>query len=95
MVDQNSSPDEKPKVTLPGTVEKIIESQHGEPEKAQISVERADELYREIRVENVLEDSEGQRLALKPGTPVEVTIAAESKDTVKKDTVKKDTAKKD
>lgn len=30
-----------------------------EPEKAQISVEEADELYREIRIENVLTDENG------------------------------------
>lgn len=44
---------EKPSVTLPGKVEKIIESARpSEPEKAEISVEGADTLYREIRIEN-------------------------------------------
>jgi hypothetical protein len=38
-------------VTLPGTIEKIIPSAYpGEPEKAQISIEGADQLYREVRV---------------------------------------------
>lgn len=49
---------EKPNViTLPGTVEKIISSSDpSEPEKAQISVKDGDDLYKEIRIENALQD---------------------------------------
>jgi hypothetical protein len=69
---------EKPSVTLPGTVEKIIPSAHpNEPEKAQIGVEGADDLYRELRVENALQDENGNQVALKPGAQVDVTIEAE------------------
>jgi len=78
--------EEKPSVTLPGTVEKIIPPIPPiEPEKAQISVEGAEELYKEIRVENVLEDENGNKRARKPGAEVEVTIAADKVDTVPKD----------
>jgi hypothetical protein len=60
--------DEKPSTTLPGTVEKIIKPWvSGEPEKAQISVEGADHLYREIRIENNLTNAEGETVSLKPG----------------------------
>ena len=73
---QNS--DEKPAVILPGTVEKIIPSvTPTEPEKAQIVVEGADHLYREIRVDNVLKDANGKEVSLKPGADVEVKIEAE------------------
>jgi len=42
---------------LPGTVEKIIKPVlPGVPEKAQIAVEGADHLYKEIRIENKLTD---------------------------------------
>ena len=41
--DAEKSP-EKPSVTLPGTVEKIIPAVGDEPEKAQITLEGADEL---------------------------------------------------
>ncbi len=76
---------EKPSVTLPGTVEKIIPaSHHNEPEKAQIGVEGADDLYREIRVENTLQDENGHALSLKPGAQVDVTIAADVADTTPK-----------
>jgi len=69
---------EKPSVTLPGTVEKIIPSIHpGDPEKAQIGIEGAEDLYREIRVENTLQGEDGKPVALKPGAQVEVTIAAD------------------
>jgi len=70
---------DKPSVTLPGTVEKIIPAVPAveEPEKAQISVDGADHLYREIRVENALEDETGKTVRLKPGAHVDVTIEAE------------------
>jgi hypothetical protein len=73
--------DEKVTITLPGTVEKIIPALvPNEPEKAQIAVHGAEELYREIRVENTLQDADGKPVSLKKGAEVEVTIAAESKD---------------
>ena len=48
------------------------------PEKAQIAVEQADHLYREIRIENSLQDEEGKQVRLKPGAEVDVTIEADS-----------------
>ena len=78
-------PEDKPRSTLPGTVEKIIPSPFpGEPEKAQIGVEGADHLYREVRVENAFQTEDGQTVMLKQGTKVEVTIEADRKDTVPK-----------
>jgi hypothetical protein len=68
----------KPAITLPGTVEKIIPAPFSsEPEKAEISVEGADPLYKEIRIENKLQDEEGNEVGLKPGAEVDVTIEAE------------------
>lgn len=64
-------------VTLPGTVEKLIKSPDpSEPDKAQIVVEGADELYREIRIDNALQNEKGEEVALKPGTEVDVTVEA-------------------
>jgi hypothetical protein len=69
---------EKPSTTLPATVEKIIKPViPAEPEKAQIAVHGADHLYRELRIENTLTDENGEKVKLKPGAEVEVTIAAE------------------
>ncbi len=83
---QNSRPEvEKSSVTLPGTVEKVIPSLHpGDPEKAQIGIEGADDLYREIRVVNVLQDKNGGEVALKPGARVDVKIAADDSATTRK-----------
>jgi hypothetical protein len=75
-----STPD-KPAVTLPGTVEKIIPANSIQTEKAQISVEGAEHLYREIRIENTLQDEDGKQVGLKPGADVEVTIAADKDST--------------
>lgn len=76
---------EKPSVTLPGTVDKVIPSVHpAEPDKAQIIVEGADHLYREIRVTNTLQDENGNEVALKQGAEVEVTIEADASETVPK-----------
>lgn len=76
---------EKPNVTLPGKVEKVIESLHpAEPEKAQISVEGGDPLYREIRIENKLKDENGKHVRLKEGAEVEVTVEANQDETTSK-----------
>lgn len=64
---------------LPGTVEKLIKPHPNsrEPEKAQIAVEGADHLYRELRVPNKLTDDEGRPVKLREGTEVEVKIESE------------------
>ncbi len=68
---------ENPSTTLPATVEKIIKPlTPDDPEKAQISIEGADHLYREIRIENSLTDENGNEVRLKPGAEVEVTVEA-------------------
>lgn len=74
-----SNKKEKASATLPGKVEKVIQPhpQSGQPEKAQISVEGADHLYREIRVPNRLVDEDGQKVKLKPGAEVDVKIEAD------------------
>ena len=75
----------KKRKKLHGTVEKVIKpfvpSEH---EKAQISIAEADDLYREIRVENVVTDENGHKASLKPGAKVDVVVEADSNATVKK-----------
>jgi hypothetical protein len=73
---------DKPAVTLPATVEKIIPPiPPDRPEKAQIAVEGAEELYKELRVENALKDQKGEEVGMKEGSQVEVTIEADPKAT--------------
>lgn len=84
---------EKPSTTKPGVVEKIIKPVvPNEPEKAQIAVEGADHLYREIRIENTLMDEHGKEVKLKEGAEVEVIVEADPKDTVPKKNVEKDSS---
>ena len=72
-------------VTLTGTVEKIIPSLgSGEPEKVQIGVEGADDLYREIRIENKLHDEAGNPVSLHKGVEVELTVEADHQSTTPK-----------
>ena len=67
-----------PSTILSGTVQKIIRSGvSNEPERAQIVVEGAEHLYRELRIENALTDAAGNRVHLKPGARVQLTLEAE------------------
>jgi hypothetical protein len=67
----------KPSTALRGTVEKIVPS--SEPEKAQIAIEGAEPLYKELRIENALTDASGNEVQLKRGAEVEVTVEAGSR----------------
>jgi hypothetical protein len=76
---------ENPSTTLTGTVEKIIKPlAPGDAEKAQIGVEGADHLYRELRIENTLMDERGKKVRLKQGAEVEVTVEASPEATIPK-----------
>jgi hypothetical protein len=71
---------EQPSATLPGIVDKLIPSAGpSQPEKAQIAVDGADCLYRDLRIENTLTDEHGDDVKLKKGAHVDVTVTAEPK----------------
>jgi len=75
----------KKRQTLRGKVQKIIRPRHpSEPERAQIDVQEAEDLYREIRVRNELTDGDGEKAALKEGAEVDVIVEADTNATVKK-----------
>ena len=75
----------RPKVVRLGKVQKIIPPTHADaPEKAEIAIEGADHLYREIRIENTLQDERGREVKLKQGAHVEVVVEAERDATVPK-----------
>lgn len=84
----------KASTTLAGRVEKVIPPHplSKEPEKAQIAVEGADHLYREIRVPNALEDGNGGKVKLKEGAEVDVKIEADPVVTKKADAGEPDEA---
>src|SRR3979490_239557 len=73
----------KPKMRRPGKAENIITPLIREKaEKAEIAVEGADHLYREIRIENRLEDEQGNEVKLKEGADVDVVVEADADATV-------------
>ncbi|HKT47734.1 MAG TPA: hypothetical protein VJP87_09450 [Candidatus Acidoferrales bacterium] len=76
----------KPVLKLPGKVEKIIQPlDPTQPEKVQIAIDGADDLYKEIRVENTLEDPASGNVELVPGADVDVKVEAEPEATRPKD----------
>jgi hypothetical protein len=65
--------------TRVGRVEKIIKPLvPGEPEKVQIAVEGTDHRFTKIRIENVLTDKTGEKVRLKSGSKVRVTVRNKS-----------------
>lgn len=65
-----------------GRVRRVIKPPHpGVPEKVQIEVDDADDLYRDLRIENVMEDEDGNKKKLKAEMPVEVVIETTEKQT--------------
>jgi hypothetical protein len=75
----------KPKARKRGIVEKVIPPPYPSmPEKAQIAVEDADHLYREIRIDNTLETEDGKKVKLKEQALVDVVIEADQNATVPK-----------
>ena len=70
---------------LKGTVQKIIKPlSPSEPERAQIDILGAENLYREIRIDNEVVDDKGEKVRLKEGAEVDVIVEADSSATMKK-----------
>jgi hypothetical protein len=75
--DEEKVEQEIPSIKLHGVVDKIVRSNHpSQPEKAQIVIQEAEDLYKEIRFDNALQDGGGEKVKLKRGTEVDVTIEA-------------------
>lgn len=67
------------KKKLHGSVKKVIKSSTlSEPEKAEIVIHEAEDLYKEIRIENVVTDEKGKQDKLKSGEGVDVIVETNS-----------------
>ena len=76
----------KPKAVKKGKVQRIIKPAHREDvEKAEITINNADHLYKELRIENTLHDEKNKPVKLKPGADVDVVVEADADATVPKD----------
>lgn len=72
---------ESPVLTLRGVIEKILPRLGAyAPEKVQIMIEGADDLYRELRFDNTLKDGGGKHVTLRQGARVNVKIEILSDD---------------
>lgn|SRR5262249_40410466 len=74
----------RPWKTVSGSVQKIVTNVYApQAENVEIAIDGAEDLFREIRIENSFTDVDGQSVALKQGARVDVTFEADAKDTVK------------
>jgi len=72
----------RPWRTVPAVVQKVLPPVYPEQlEKVEIRISTADELYREIRLENRLSDVDGRPVAMQTVASVDVTIEVNSNDT--------------
>jgi hypothetical protein len=72
---------EQPSTTMPGTVSRIISARPpSQMEKAQITVESANDRHRDLRIENMLTDEHGNDVKMKKGAHVEVTVTTRNHD---------------
>jgi hypothetical protein len=76
---ENTRVPEHPRITIPGTVEKIIPAENpGQPEKADISIDEAPQANQAFRIENSLTDANGDEVGLKKGAHVDITVTDET-----------------
>jgi hypothetical protein len=75
----------RPWKTLSGRVQKIVQRVYrNQQEHVEIAIQEAEDLFREIRIENSFTGVNGEIVALKQGASVDLTFEADAKDTVKK-----------
>jgi hypothetical protein len=69
----------KPWKTVPGVVNKLVKSiLPDQPDKVEISIAGAEQLFREIRIENRFTNVDGGLIELTSGVHVDVTFEAET-----------------
>ena len=75
----------RPWKMLSGSVQKTVKSVYRNgAETVEIIIPKAEDLFRELRIENAFTDVDGQPVALKERAHVDITFEAEARDTVKK-----------
>lgn len=73
----------RPSRTVPAVVKQILKPVYpDQSEKVEISITEADELFREVRIVNMLRGVDGKLVGFKQGARVDVTFEAEIDDTV-------------
>lgn len=63
---------------LHGSVKKVIKPVHpSDPEKVEIDIHEAEDLYRDIRIDNVVTNGDGVKDKLKQGEDVDIILEAD------------------
>ena len=75
----------RPWKTVSGVVQKVLKNIYSwqGADAVEISIAEAEELFREIRIENRFTDVDGHPVALKDGARLDVTFEADAKDTAR------------
>jgi hypothetical protein len=72
----------KPSVSMPARATRLLPSIDGPNKKVEITIPAADDLFREIRIENRLLGLEGNPISLASGAELTITVEAEISGTV-------------
>ena len=64
--------------TVPAVVKKLVKPMFGDPEKVEIALSTADDLFREVRIENTFTDTDGGQVSVPDGTEMIVTFEADT-----------------
>ena len=75
----------KPWTSMPARAIKLLPTTDGPNRKVEISIPAADDLFREIRLDNQLLGLDGKPVAVAAGAQLTVTLEAEPSDTVRPD----------
>jgi hypothetical protein len=70
---------DKPWKAVPAMVKKLIKPVFGNPEKVEIALSTADDLFREVRIENTFTDIDGGQVSVSDGAEMVVTFEVETK----------------
>ena len=72
----------KPWKSVPARAEKVLPSLNSQAGRVEISIPAAEDLFREIRLENVFNTVDGSAVALTNGAQLTITVEAEIAGTV-------------
>lgn len=89
----SKSPSQRSKAwkSLTGVVRKLLPHTHpNEPERVEITISDADDLFREIRIPNLFTGLDGGSVGLKNGAAVDITLEADAQDAVKREVRRSD-----
>jgi hypothetical protein len=87
-LDASVSTRTRPWKTVTAVVSKLLTPAYPtQPERVEISIPEADDLFREIRIANDFSSPDGEVVGLQAGTQLEITFEADIRDATKQNTI--------